>query len=201
MPADLLRVPAHRLSAAVVLARDFGERVIPQALRDRALHIRERVQRHGHVDCQIAFVLVIDGRFGEIAVANLVAELVKRVARPAIVARKRLALADQARDAPVDHHAHERRGLALLGVGPQRVDLPAGAEVTTHVRAVLPLGDFSPLVATGVLATGVLATTVGVGLVESLLARFAFKQVPFLLTLAFLLCLFALLVAWKGGAA
>jgi hypothetical protein len=37
--------------------------------------------------------------------------------------------------------------------------------------------------------------------VESLLARFAFKQVPFLLTLAFLLCLFALLVAWKGGAA
>ena len=69
------------------------------------------------------------------------------------------------------------------------------------VQAVLPLGDFSPLVAGGVLAGGVLATVVGVGLVESLLARFAFKQVPFLLTLAFLLCLFALLVAWKGGAA
>jgi len=69
------------------------------------------------------------------------------------------------------------------------------------VQAVLPLGEFSPLVATGVLAGGVLATTVGVGLVESLLARFAFRQVPFLLTLAFLLCLFALLVAWKGGAA
>ncbi len=32
-----------------------------------------------------------------------------------------------------------RRGGA--SVCPQRVDLPAGAEVTTHVRAVLPLGD------------------------------------------------------------
>ncbi len=48
---------------------------------------------------------------------------------------------------------------------------------------------------------GVLAVTVGVGLVESLLARFAFRRVPLLLTTAFLLCLFALLVAWKGGAA
>ena len=69
------------------------------------------------------------------------------------------------------------------------------------VQAVLPIGAFAPLTGIGVLAGGVLATTVGVGLVESLLARFAFKQVPFLLTLAFLLCLFALLVAWKGGAA
>ena len=43
--------------------------------------------------------------------------------------------------------------------------------------------------------------TVGVGLVESLLARFAFRRVPLLLTTAFLLCLFALLLAWKGGAA
>ncbi|HLP08181.1 MAG TPA: NADH-quinone oxidoreductase subunit H [Opitutaceae bacterium] len=69
------------------------------------------------------------------------------------------------------------------------------------VQAVLPLGALPPLLATAALAGGVLATTVGVGLVESLLARFAFKQVPFLLTLAFVLCLFALLVAWKGGAA
>lgn len=69
------------------------------------------------------------------------------------------------------------------------------------VQAVLPIGAFAPLAGVGVLAGGVLVTTVGVGLVESLLARFAFKQVPFLLTLAFLLCLFALLVAWKGGAA
>ena len=69
------------------------------------------------------------------------------------------------------------------------------------VQAVLPVGDLGVLAGTCLLAGGVLVTTVGVGLVESLLARLAFKQVPFLLTLAFLLCLFALLVAWKGGAA
>jgi formate hydrogenlyase subunit 4 len=69
------------------------------------------------------------------------------------------------------------------------------------VQAVVPLGDLAPLAAYGALAGGVLVVVVGVGLVESLLARFAFRQVPFLLTLAFLLCLFALLVAWKGGAA
>lgn len=68
------------------------------------------------------------------------------------------------------------------------------------VQAVLPMGDLSPLAAAGVLATGVLVVTVGVGLVESLLARLAFRRVPLLLTTAFLLCLFALLVAWKGGA-
>jgi len=68
-------------------------------------------------------------------------------------------------------------------------------------QAVLPLGNLGPLAGAGALAAGVVAVTVGVGLVESLLARFAFRQVPFLLTLAFLLCLFALLVAWKGGAA
>jgi hypothetical protein len=45
----------------------------------------------------------------------------------------------------------------------------------------------------------VLAITVAVGLVESLLARLAFRRVPLLLTTSFLLCLFALLVAWKGG--
>lgn len=68
-------------------------------------------------------------------------------------------------------------------------------------EAVLPLGGLSPLAAAGVLAAGVLAVTIGVGLVESLLARFAFRRVPLLLTTAFLLCLFALLMAWKGGAA
>jgi len=51
------------------------------------------------------------------------------------------------------------------------------------------------------LAGAVLVVVIGIGLVESLLARFAFRQVPLLLTTAFLLCLFALLVAWKGGAA
>ena len=53
----------------------------------------------------------------------------------------------------------------------------------------------------GALIGGVLAVTIGVGLVESLLARFAFRRVPLLLTTAFLLCLFALLMAWKGGPA
>ncbi len=68
------------------------------------------------------------------------------------------------------------------------------------VQAVLPIGEMSPLAATGTLVAGVLMVTVGVGLVESLVARLAFKRVPLLLTTAFLLCLFALLVAWKGGA-
>jgi len=66
-------------------------------------------------------------------------------------------------------------------------------------QAVLPLTQLSPPAATGLLAGSVLLVTVGVGLVESLLARFALRRVPLLLTTAFLLCLFALLVAWKGG--
>ena len=68
------------------------------------------------------------------------------------------------------------------------------------VQAVLPIGEMSPLGAGGALAAGVLTVTVGVGLIESFLARLAFRRVPLLLTIAFLLCLFALLVAWKGGA-
>jgi formate hydrogenlyase subunit 4 len=67
-------------------------------------------------------------------------------------------------------------------------------------EAVLPLGDRAPWAACAALAGGVLAVTIGVGLIESLLARLAFKRVPMLLTTGFLLCLFALLVAWKGGA-
>ena len=67
------------------------------------------------------------------------------------------------------------------------------------VEAVLPLGQLSAPVAAAGLAGGVLAVSLGVGLVESLLARFAFRRVPLLLTTAFLLCLFALLMAWKGG--
>ena len=68
-------------------------------------------------------------------------------------------------------------------------------------EAVAPLGNLSPGAALGALAGGVLAVTIGVGLVESLLARLAFRRVPLLLTTAILFCLFALLVAWKGGAA
>jgi formate hydrogenlyase subunit 4 len=69
------------------------------------------------------------------------------------------------------------------------------------VQAVLPVGELSVITAGATLAAGVLLVSVGVGLVESLLARYAFKRVPLLLTTAFLLCLFALLVAWKGGLA
>ena len=68
------------------------------------------------------------------------------------------------------------------------------------IQAVLPTGDLSSLAAAGTLVAGLLAVAVGVGLVESMLARFAFRRLPLLLTTAFLLCLFALLVAWKGGA-
>jgi formate hydrogenlyase subunit 4 len=66
--------------------------------------------------------------------------------------------------------------------------------------SVLPLARLHPLAAAGALAGGVLHVTLGVGLTESLLARFSFRRVPLLLTMAFLLCLFSLLVAWKGGA-
>ena len=69
------------------------------------------------------------------------------------------------------------------------------------VEAVLPLSGLSAPAALAILGAGVLVVTVGVGLVESLLARFAFRSVPLLLTTAFLMCLFALLMAWKGGAA
>jgi len=65
------------------------------------------------------------------------------------------------------------------------------------VQAVLPMKEMSQLGAAGALAAGVLTVTVGVGLIESLLARLAFRRVPLLLTTAFLLCVFALLVAWK----
>jgi formate hydrogenlyase subunit 4 len=67
-------------------------------------------------------------------------------------------------------------------------------------EAVLPIGTLSPITGAVALIAGVLVATVGVGLTESLLARLAFRRVPLLLTTAFLLCLFALLVAWKGGA-
>jgi formate hydrogenlyase subunit 4 len=68
-------------------------------------------------------------------------------------------------------------------------------------QAVLPVGNLSGPVSAVALAGGVLLVTVGVGLVESLLARLAFRRVPLFLVTAFLLCLFALLMAWKGGGA
>lgn len=48
------------------------------------------------------------------------------------------------------------------------------------------------------LAGGVLAVTIAVGLVESLIARLAFRRVPLLLTIGFLFCLFPLLLTWMG---
>ncbi len=65
-------------------------------------------------------------------------------------------------------------------------------------EAVLPLGDWSPAISVCGLVLAILVVTIGVGLVESLLARLAFRRVPLLLTTAILLCVFALLVAWKG---
>jgi formate hydrogenlyase subunit 4 len=66
-------------------------------------------------------------------------------------------------------------------------------------EAMLPLGKLSLLQAIGALVASLFVVTIAIGLVESLLARLAFRRVPLLLTTAFLLCLFALLVAWKGG--
>jgi hypothetical protein len=64
-------------------------------------------------------------------------------------------------------------------------------------EAVVPLGGLSPVVATAALLAVVLVTAAGVGLVESVQARMAFRRVPLLLTTAFLLCLFALMIAWE----
>jgi formate hydrogenlyase subunit 4 len=73
-----------------------------------------------------------------------------------------------------------------------------GAVLLTE--AVLPVGTMAPLAGTGVLLAAVLGIAGAVGLTESLLARFAFRRVPMLLTIAFLLCLFGFLTAWKGTA-
>lgn len=69
------------------------------------------------------------------------------------------------------------------------------------VQAVLPLQEFPVWAAAASLFLGVLVVTLCIGLVESLMARLAFRRVPLLLTTAVLLCVFALLMAWKGGVA
>lgn len=66
-------------------------------------------------------------------------------------------------------------------------------------QAVIPLGSWPEPLAGALLAGSALAVAMGVGLTESITARLAFLRVPMLLTTGFLLCLFALLVAWKGG--
>ena len=67
-------------------------------------------------------------------------------------------------------------------------------------EAVLPLGKLPPLAAIAALGSAVLLIAIGVGLVESLLARFAFRRLPLLLTTGLLLCVFAMLAAWRSGA-
>lgn len=64
-------------------------------------------------------------------------------------------------------------------------------------EAVVPLGGLSPVVAIAVLVATVLLTAMGVGVVESMQARLPFRRVPLLLTTAFLLSLFALMIAWQ----
>jgi formate hydrogenlyase subunit 4 len=64
-------------------------------------------------------------------------------------------------------------------------------------EAVVPLGSLSPAIAIVALAAVVLLTAVGVGVVESIQARLPFRRVPLLLTTAFLLALFALMIAWQ----
>ena len=64
-------------------------------------------------------------------------------------------------------------------------------------EAVVPLGNVAPVLVAATLVAAVLVTAAGVGLVESLQARVAFRRVPLLLTTAFLLCLFALMIAWE----
>ncbi len=66
------------------------------------------------------------------------------------------------------------------------------------VEVALPAGSLPAAYSALFLAGGVLAVAVGVGLVESLLARYAFARVPLLLTTAFLLCLFGLLSGLRG---
>ena len=65
-------------------------------------------------------------------------------------------------------------------------------------QAVLPLAELPLLKSFALLAAAVLAVTVTIGLVESLMARLAFRRVPLLLTIGFLFCLFPLLLTWMG---
>ena len=95
--------------------------------------------------------------------------------------------------------------MALDHSGPPLAAILHGASVKLLMfsvllaEATLPLGRLSSVAATGVLLGAVLLIAIGIGFVESLLARFAFRRVPLLLTTAFLFCLFALMVAWKGN--
>ncbi len=67
------------------------------------------------------------------------------------------------------------------------------------IQAVLPFTGMSPGLSMAVLVAGTVLIAMAVGLVESLIARLAFRRVPLLLTIGFLFCLFPLLLTWMGG--
>lgn len=66
------------------------------------------------------------------------------------------------------------------------------------VQVIVPLGQFTPTMSALLMSCGVLVVVISVGLVESLMARLAFRRVPLLLTIGFLFCLFPLLLTWMG---
>lgn len=68
------------------------------------------------------------------------------------------------------------------------------------VEVVVPTQHLSPPGGALVLVAGVATVAGAVGMVESFLARVAFRRVPLLLLTAVLLCVFALLVTWQEGA-
>lgn len=68
------------------------------------------------------------------------------------------------------------------------------------VKMILPLEELSPLMSTVSLIAGITLVSISVGVIESFLARYAFRKIPLFLTTAFLFCFFALLTTWKGFA-
>jgi formate hydrogenlyase subunit 4 len=68
------------------------------------------------------------------------------------------------------------------------------------IQAVLPLAAMPAHLSMAVLVAGTVLVAMAVGLVESLIARLAFRRVPLLLTIGFLFCLFPLLLTWMGAA-
>lgn len=91
--------------------------------------------------------------------------------------------------------------------GPPLAIILHGAALKLLFFAVLVSQTIAPLLVLDAVASAivlgvlVLAVTIAVGFVESLLARYAFRRVPLMLVTAFLFCLFALLLNWKGAGA
>ena len=184
--SDIIRsvsIPTPRASFAQATAADAKQRDLA-----RAEAARQFIQFRSRDDQAIEQVLaIITPRTSPEAAAGLIESLGGSQAAEAgkLIARRLPSLAPSARAA----------GLRVMISRAEWTET-----LLDELRdGKLPLGELSPLSATGALTGAVLAVAVGIGLVESLLARLAFRRVPLLLTTAFLLCLFALLVAWKGG--